>query len=111
MSEYYREGYGVDIDLAKANKLHDEYEAVLQTDAAKQMEKENTENQERLKRKFLINLDLADKNNNVQSMLYVEHCYRCGIGTETNFDKADEYHLKAVSAGIPTLPNRGYLGN
>ena len=64
--------------------------------------------QERLKQKFLKNVELADKNSNPQSALYVEKCYREGIGVEKDLSKADEYHAKAVSFGIPSKPNTGF---
>jgi TPR repeat protein len=53
----------------------------------------------------LRNVDLADNNDNVLSALYVEKCYRYGIGVKKDLDMADKYHKKAISLGIPRKPN------
>jgi hypothetical protein len=80
---------------------------MFQTEADRMIEETRLAEQQALRQKFLKNLVLADKHN-VQSLLYLEKCYRYGIGTEKDSDKADACHTKAVSLGIPESPNTQY---
>ncbi|HEV2695574.1 MAG TPA: tetratricopeptide repeat protein [Verrucomicrobiae bacterium] len=106
LGDRYHNGVGVEKDLAMANKYYDRATELSEAEAEKDAKNADIKQQEALKQKFLINLELADKQDNVTSALYVEKCYRNGIGTEIDTVKADAYHAKAVSLGIPELPNR-----
>jgi hypothetical protein len=106
MGERYRDGDGVDVDLSTSEQYFQMADKALDSEANR-IQKENEEKQwATLKLKFARNVELADMHENVEAMLYVEKCYRFGIGTDVNLDKAEEYHHKAVSAGIPKAPNR-----
>jgi hypothetical protein len=108
MEERYRDGDGVEADTNKAAEYNKKYEMMFQTEADRITERARIAEQEALRQKFLKNLVLADKYNNVQSFLYLEKCYRYGIGTEKDSDKADACHAKAVGLGIPQGPNTEY---
>lgn len=105
MSERYRIGDGVEIDTNKAAEYNQKYEEMFQTEAERIAEKQRLAEQADLRQKFLQNVFLADQKDNVQSALYVENCYRNGIGTEKDLIKAEKYHALAVRLGIPRLPN------
>lgn len=105
MEARYRDGDAVEADTNKAAEYHKKYEDSFQTEADRIAEKNRLIEQEALRQKFLRNLDLADKRDNVESALYVEKCYRYGLGTEKDLSKAEEYHSKAVSSGLPQHPN------
>jgi hypothetical protein len=106
MGERYRDGDGVERDLPKAEDFFGKAEAALRESAEQTRERARQKEQEALKQKFLRNLILADKNDNVLSMLYISNCYSNGIGTEKDLTKAAEYFQKAVSTGLPKQPNR-----
>ena len=109
MEARYRDGDGVDIDTNEAAQYARKYEANFQTEATQITEKDRLIEQEAAKQKFLRNLFLADKYASVECILYVENCYRNGVGTEKDLSKADEYHAKAVSLGALDQPNRSPL--
>ena len=96
---------GVDKDLAKSAEYFKKADEQFQAEANRIAEEKRLLSQDAAKQKFLRNLELADHHNNVESMLFCENCYRYGIGTEINSSKADEYHAKAVSLGIPEKSN------
>lgn len=108
MGERYRNGDGVEKDLKKADEYRRKSDAAIQAEANRIAEENRLAEQAALKEKFLKNLHLADDLNNVQSTLYVEKCYRYGLGTEIDLSMADKYHAKAVSLGIPQPPNTGW---
>ena len=106
MGERYRDGDGVETNLNKSVEYYKKAESAADTEANRLAEVSRIKEQEVQKLKFLRNLELADKHDNVESALYIEKCYRDGIGTEKDLNKAAEYHAKAISLGIPTKPNR-----
>src|ERR1039457_3634956 len=75
MEERYRDGDGVEADTNKAAEYNKKYEEKFQTEAGRLAEKNRLIEQAALRQKFLQNLILADKHDNVQSALYVERCY------------------------------------
>lgn len=105
LGEFYRDGYGVEKDAAKSAAYFQKADEMFQSAASRIAEESRLKEQEGLKQKFLRNLELADKHDNAVSALYVEKCYREGIGIEKNLSKADEYHAKAISFGIPHQGN------
>jgi hypothetical protein len=105
MWERYRDGDGVEADTNKAAEYNRKYEDTFQTAAERIAEKNRLAELEAARQKFLNNLILADKFDNVRSALFVEECYRHGIGTSKDLIKADEYHAKAASLGIPRISN------
>jgi len=105
MSDRYRNGDGVEKDLKKAEDYSNQAHQIMEAEAKRSMEGDRIKTQEGLRKKFERNLNLADTQKSVESMLYVEKCYRFGLGTEIDINKADEYHAKAVSAGIPKQEN------
>ncbi len=104
-AEYYRDGYGVKKDATKAAEYFAKEEAASAAEDQRFAKESAIKEQALQKQKFLKNLELADKHDNGVSALYVEKCYREGIGVEKDLTKADEYHAKAISFGIPGRPN------
>lgn len=111
MEDRYNAGDGVGMDANKAADYERKYQANFQTEAEKIAEKDRRIEQDALRQKFLRNIELADKRADVQSVLYVERCYRLGLGTGIDLGKADEYHAKAVTIGIPEKYNSSPLVN
>jgi hypothetical protein len=105
IGEFYRDGYGVKKDPAKANEYFAKADEAFEVEAERVAKESALNEQAAQKQKFLINLELADKHDNALSALFVEKCYREGIGVEKDLTKADEYHAKAVSFGLPQRPN------
>jgi TPR repeat protein len=106
MGERYRDGDGVDKDLNKSAGFYKKAELVLQEDVDRQRERDRLNELASLKQRLLRNINLADKYDNVDSMLYLSKCYSNGIGTEIDLIKGAEYYDKAVHVGLPKLPNR-----
>jgi len=106
MSERYRKGDGVAVDLKKSKDYKHRAEVAFEVEANRISQQLNEQENQALRQKFLRNLELADKKQNPMSALYVEKCYREGLGTEKDLKKADEYHAKAVAYEIPSAPNR-----
>jgi hypothetical protein len=109
MEERYESGDGVPVDPNMANIYHQKYEANFQSEADKIAEQARLNELAEARQKFLKNLYLADNKQDVPSILFVEKCYRYGIGVEKNIKAADEYHAKAISLGIPQQPNSSSL--
>jgi len=105
LSDFYREGYGVKADSKIAYEYEKKWNLANEAKARTQTEDQKMKEQTALRQKFLRNVDLADNNNNVLSALYVEKCYRYGIGVKKDQDLADKYHKKAISLGIPQKLN------
>jgi hypothetical protein len=105
MKERYGNGDGVEEDTNKAAEYEHKYQARFRSEAERFAEKKRLADQEALRQKFLINLALADKNDNAESALYVSKCYRNGIGTDKDSSKAEQYYMKAINLGLPMKPN------
>ena len=106
MSEIYREGYGVEVNLATADSYYNKYVNHLNGEAREQTKAEREKQLEYLKDKFKKNLALASRDNTPSALLYLEKCYRYGLGTEIDLKKANEYHDKALANGAFKQPNR-----
>ncbi len=105
LGEFYRDGYGVKKDAAKATEYFTKSDETLEAEAQR-VAKENALKELAIqKQKFLKNLELADMHDNGASALYVEKCYREGIGVEKDLAKADAYHTKAIGLGMLERPN------
>jgi hypothetical protein len=105
MGERYRDGDGVEQNTRTAYGYYQKAEKALQAAVDNENEEAKLKQEEFLKAKLLQNINLADKNDNVYSMLYLSRCYSNGIGTGKDFVKAKEYYDKAVSTGLPKRPN------
>jgi hypothetical protein len=105
LGERYRDGDGVTKDLAKSAEYFKKADEQFQIEVNRIAEETRRKEQAALQQKFLHNLDLADNKDSVESALYIENCYRYGLGTEKDLSKAEKYHAKAVSLGIPQRPN------
>jgi TPR repeat protein len=105
LGEFYRDGYGVKKDTAKATEYFAKSEETLEAEAQRIAKETALKELALQKQKFLKNLELADKRDNGASALYVEKCYREGIGVEKDLTKAEAYHTKAVSLGVLERPN------
>jgi TPR repeat protein/chaperonin cofactor prefoldin len=99
MSEIYRAGYGVEVDLTIADSYYSKYESVLSGEALEQAKADREMQEKLLKEKFEKNLGLANQFDNSDALVYLEKCYRFGLGTNVDTNKANEYHEKAVLAG------------
>lgn len=106
MADRYRIGDGVGKDLKKSDDYSNQAHQIMEAEAKRSGEEARVKQQEASRQKFERNLYLADTQKNADSALYVEKCYRFGLGTEIDIKKADEYHAKAVSLGISSQPNR-----
>ena len=105
MAEYYRDGYGVKKDATKAEEYFSKADEAYAAEEVRVAKESALKEMAFQKQKFFKNLELADKHDNGVSALYVEKCYREGIGVEKDLTKADEYHAKAIGFGIPERPN------
>ena len=104
MGERYRDGEGVETDTNKAAEYFKKSAEMFQTEANRTQANLYLKDQEALKQTFLKKLEWADKFDKPDCILYVEKCYRYGIGTKADSIKADEYHAKAVTLGVANPP-------
>jgi hypothetical protein len=109
MKDRYCTGDGVQIDTNKAAEYERKFEIFFHKGAEQIAERNRIVEQEALRQKFSRNLAMMDKHADAECALYIEKCYRYGLGTQKDLSKADEYHAKAVSLGIPEQPNRSPL--
>ncbi len=98
MGEFYRDGYGVEKDLDKANeyfKKADDANAALEK---KRSEEEALKEKAAKQQKFNFNMGLAEQGQ-INSIIFVGKCYRDGEGVEKDLNKAREYFRKATDMG------------
>lgn len=94
MGERYQIGDGVEIDVNKSITYFNKAKESSKIEAQQIEIQRQLDVLTGLKEKFLSNLKLADKDD--VCAFYVSKCYREGIGTERNPEKAQEYQSKAL---------------
>ena len=93
MAERYRNGEGVEKDLAKANNLFKKAEEATLEDNKHLLEANQIRDQASAKLRFQRLLQFADKGD-YRSLANLARCYRDGIGTEKDLNKALEHFEK-----------------
>ena len=108
LGERYRDGNGVEKDPKKSDEYFKRAEEIDQADIKKINEKKRIEEQANYKKKFIALLPKADDpvNPNRDAVLFIEKCYREGLGVKMDLNKAEEYRIKATGIDAHSTINR-----
>jgi TPR repeat protein len=94
MGERYRDGEGVQKDLAKADEYFKKADEATKAEWKRINEENKLEEQASRQQRFIRMLNLADRGDR-ESMVNAGKCYRDGDGVEKDLNKAREYFWKA----------------
>lgn len=98
LGEFYRDGYGVEVDLAKSEECFRKEKEAAEIEDKRLKEENQAKELARQKQKFDWYVEQAKKGG-VSGMIGAGNCYRYGLGVEKNLDKAREYYKAASNAG------------
>src|ERR1035438_1555540 len=98
MGERYRDGDGVEKDLAKADEYFKKADEATETERKRINEENKLKEQAARQQRFIRILNLADRGN-LECMVSAGKCYRYGDGVEKDSKKAREYFQKASDLG------------